>query len=216
MSKSWQVWAEWGFLLGGLAGVMLASPGEVWVLLGALALVLSFCLRAWRTDWLLPNTGLELPWILFLASAGVAAWISIFGEAAALQFSRLLAGFVLFCALVQTRTFIARAAAWVLLAGTGLLAVYYPLTHNFESDPAKLPVVNALGRAISAAIPQLPGADLSPNVTGGVLAMAREPHYPWGLSGVSSRIRSREFPLPPVVCPVSAVVLQPVFSRHPT
>jgi len=172
LSKSWQVWAEWGFLLAGLAGVVLASPGEAWVLLGGLALVISFCLRAWRTGRVLPSSGLELPWVLFLASAAFAAWLSIFPDSAFLQLIRLAAGFVLYCAVVEASPQIARLAGWGLVAGAGLLALYWPLTHNFESDPAKLPLFNTLGRAISVGLPRLPGADLSPNVTGGGLALA--------------------------------------------
>lgn len=150
----------------------LASAGQLWVPTGAALLLSSFALRTRRTRRILPRTRLEAPWVLFLASAGVAAWISIFHDAAFLQLIRMAAGFVLFCALVDAGLAVTRRAAWIVLAGAGLLSVYWPLTHDFTADPAKLPVFNALGRAISAVAPSLPGADLSPNVTGGVLALA--------------------------------------------
>ncbi len=163
---------EWSTLLVGLAAVTLISPGEVSLHRIVAFLLFPFIHRALRTRRILPRTGLEPPWVLFLASAAIAASISIFHDLAILQFIRLAAGFVLFCALVDARPAIPRYVAWVLLGGAGSLSLYWPLTHNFETDPAKLPLFNSLGRAISAALPPLPGADLSPNVTGGVLALA--------------------------------------------
>ncbi len=173
MTKSWHDWMEWSTLLVGLAAVTLISPGEVSLHRIIVAfLLLPFIHRALRTRRILPRTGLEPPWVLFLASAAIAASISIFHDLAILQLIRLAAGFILFCALVDAHPTIPRYVAWVLLGGAGLLSLYWLLTHNFETDPAKLPLFNTLGRAISAGLPRLPGADLSPNVTGGALALA--------------------------------------------
>jgi O-antigen ligase len=159
-------------LLTGLALVTVSSPGQAWALWGVLALLASFGVRAWHTGRFMPRSGLEAPWLLFIASAAFAAWISFAHPQALLQFSRLLAAFVLFCALAEANARILRIAGWMTLAGAGFATVFWILTHDFGSDPGKFGIITRIGEIINGAVSSLPRLNISGNVAGGVLAMA--------------------------------------------
>ena len=161
---------EWLALAGGL--VFLCLPGTRWSPTAVFLLLFSFGLRSWRIQRLLPHTGLEIPWLLFLFSAGIAAWISFAPALAWLQWSRILAAFVLFCAVVDADRRVVKSLAWIILAGAGLLAVLFSLTHPFARDPGKFSVVTAIGRVINASLPGLVSEWISANVAAGMLALA--------------------------------------------
>jgi hypothetical protein len=101
----------------------------------------------------------------------VGTWISINPSSAVSQFSRLAAAFILYCALVESGYRVKRHAAWVLLIGGGGLALYWPLTYEFASDPGKIPPLRFIGLLINRITPDMPGMGFSSNVVGGVLAM---------------------------------------------
>jgi O-antigen ligase len=172
LTKRWQAGLEWALLLLGLVLVTLASPGQAWALWGVLALLASFGVRAWRTGRFMPRSGLEAPWLLFITSAALAAWISFAHPQALLQFSRLLAAFVLFCALAEANFRKLRIAGWIMLAGAGFATVFWILTHDFSSDPGKFAIITRLGEIINGAVSSLPRLPISGNVTGGTLAMS--------------------------------------------
>ena len=186
--RAWEV-SEWLALAGGLA--LLCLPGTSWLPAAVALLLVSFGLRSWRVRRLLPHTGLEIPWLLFLFSAGIAAWISIAPPLAWLQWSRILAAFVLFYAVVDADRRLLRppsgrapsgrspsgralwaSLAWLILAGSALLAISFSLTHPFAGDPGKFSVITAVGRAINLNFPGLVREWVSANVTGGMLALA--------------------------------------------
>ena len=66
-------------------------------------LIVAFVIRANRTGNILPRTGLEIPWVLFLGSAIFATLIAIYPNRAMLQFNRLVAAFVLLLKLLVIR-----------------------------------------------------------------------------------------------------------------
>lgn len=163
---------EWLLLAAGLVLVTLPAVYLNMPWLAALPLGISFAIRAARTRQLLPHTGLSLPWLLFIASAAWGAWISIDQVLAQAQLVRLLAAFVVFCALVCGGYRIQRGMAWVLLAGMAFLALYWPLKHPFLADPGKFSLISRIGVTINAVLPAPPGPVISPNVMGGMLALA--------------------------------------------
>ncbi len=162
---------EWALLLAGTILTVLSSTREYFPQISLTILLLAFAVRINRTGQFLPRSGMEAPWLLFLGSAAVAAAISIFPMQALLQFNRLAAAFVLFCALVEAGYRVKRLVAWGLVLAGGVLAVYWPLTHEFASDPGKIPPLTAIGKLVNRLLPNVPGAGFSANVVGGTLAV---------------------------------------------
>ncbi len=171
---------EWTLLLAGTILAVLSSTREYFPQGTLIVLLLAFAVRVNRTEKLLPRSGLEGPWLLFLGSAAIATFISIFSVQALLQFNRLVAAFVLYCALVEAGYRMKRLVAWGLVLTGGILAMYWPLTHEFASDPGKIPPLRALGLLVNRLMPDLPGGGFSANVVGGTLAVL----LPFGIAMV--------------------------------
>jgi O-antigen ligase len=51
------------------------------------------------------------------------------------------------------------------------VALYFLATHDWDAYPAKIEVLNRVGRTLQAPLPALPGHRLHPNVAGGIMAM---------------------------------------------
>lgn len=174
MSKSWQVGVTWGVLIVGLAWVMLAQPtqfGLAWALSGLAVMIIAAArLNLARSGRLLPRTGMEAPWLAFSGGAALAAGYSFAQPQAALQATRILAGFFLFCALAEAEEREIRSAAWISLLGAGVAAMTWILTHDFTSPSVKFTSINRIGQAINSAFAVIPHYNISGNVAGGVLA----------------------------------------------
>jgi O-antigen ligase len=166
------IFFEWLLLAAGLVMVTLPAVYLNMPWLAALPLGICFAVRAARTHQLLPRTSLSLPWLVFIASAAWGAWISIDQVLAQAQLVRLLAAFVVFCALVSSGFRWQRGMAWLLLAGMAFLALYWPLKNPFMADPGKFSLISRIGAAINAVLPAPPGPVISPNVMGGMLVLA--------------------------------------------
>ncbi len=144
-----------------------ATAGAGLVILSAASVV-----RAIRTRHLLPRTGLEIPWALGLISGAVASWISYDRSAAILQFSRLLAAFVVYYAVVALPERKLRWPATGFLAFAAALAVYWPLQHDFAAEPGKLALITHAGILMNSWLTGLPGPKIHGNVAAGTLLAA--------------------------------------------
>lgn len=161
-------------------GLVLLTITEVYrpyVWGGLILCLLSFAVRTWRKGRLVTRTGLEIPWVLFLGSGALATYISYDRPAAFLQFSRFVAAMVWFYALCDTRTTLRLWNARGLTILAGLLAVYWPLQHDFSAAPAKFPVLTAIGLWLNAHLPNLrweavTGPAIHPNIAGAALSLA--------------------------------------------
>ena len=163
---------EWVLLLGALGAFTITEEFRPYVAWGLGALAVSFAVRWIRTRHPLCHTGLEGPWLLFVASAGVGLWAAYDRPLALLKFARILAAMVLYYALAESdeRT-LQRVAAGLVLLATGL-ALYWPTQHDFFGEPAKLAIITRLGQWINVHVRRLPGPSIHGNVAGATLALA--------------------------------------------
>jgi hypothetical protein len=94
-----------------------------------------------------------------------------------LRTGRLFPGCALFYAVIDSSQNVRHwIAALLVLAAVGL-AIYWPIQHNFTSQPAKFEPLNAVGLWVNTHIPQinlstLTGPSIHPNVAAGTLLLA--------------------------------------------
>ncbi|MFL7837436.1 MAG: O-antigen ligase family protein, partial [Candidatus Promineifilaceae bacterium] len=176
---SFLAWFPWINLLctGIAAAAWYITPGlGAWPLLLA---VIPWLIRLERTghwDW---RTPYDWPFLLFLITAAVAIWSAYDRTAALAKFWMILAAVLIFYAFVafnlpgssyQGRNW-GTVPAWFLAAFGVVLTFYFLATHDWQEYPTKIAFLDALGRAIQAPLPHIPGHRLNPNVIGGMLAM---------------------------------------------
>ncbi len=168
----------WALLLAALGILTVSEHFQPWVILAAGLLVAALGLSFARSGSPFLRTGLEIPWVLTLFSAGVAVWAAYDPRPAALQFARLLAASVLFYAIVLSSEQVQRWVASIFLLAASGLALYWPLRHDFSGDAVKFTPLNAAGRWLNAHMAVLPGPAVQVNVAAGTLAVA----LPFGLA----------------------------------
>jgi len=119
----------------------------------------------------LPRRSLfDLPLALFVLTAGVAVWAAYDRPVAWAKFWPIVGGVVLFYALANAQV-LPRARVWLLaLLGAGM-ALYFLVTHQWESSPVGIAALSRIGQALQAALPSIPGPELNRNEVGGILAM---------------------------------------------
>ncbi len=184
---------EWLFLLISLAAITFASTFGIPAAIAIVLMVAGFLTRIVRTRRVIPRTGLEIPWLVFLISAGTAAWISYLPELAALQFTRFLAAAFLYYAVVESPLGMRDWIATGFLVAAAGLAVYFPLQYDYGSAPMKIGFINQIGMAINqitagmvtgdgssinSLLLTLTGGGIHPNVAAGTLAAA----VPFGIA----------------------------------
>jgi len=162
---------EWLLLAVSLVMITLPAVYRIspWLALPALAIF--FILLALRAGGRLLRSKLLWPWLLFIASAVWGTWTSVAPEMAQIQFMRILAAFAVYCAVISAGERQKLWLAWITLAGIGLLAVYWPLRHQFAGDLGKFTIISRIGTAINSVAQVLSGPDLHTNVAGGLYAM---------------------------------------------
>ncbi len=153
---------EWLLLLAALAALSITEAYQWYVTLGLGLLAIAFGLRILRTRQALPKTGLEIPWLIGLLSAGFATWMAYDPPTALLQFGRLLAACVLYYAVVAALPGSRRWLALGLLLAAAGLAVYWPLQSG----------------ALGGMIQNLTGPSIHANVAAGSLVIA----VPFGMA----------------------------------
>jgi O-antigen ligase len=175
---------EWTLLLIGLGLISVTEVFQVYSIIGLVILLVAFALRAIRDGrwWL--RTGMEIPGLVFLISAGLATWISYDRGIAFLQFERFVAAGVLFYAVAgrkikteddsgaqRKEVELRWIAAGILILAAGL-AIYWPLHQDYRSLDNKLfPITNLLDW-IPMHLPALPGPYLHHDVVAGALILA--------------------------------------------
>jgi O-antigen ligase len=168
----------WILILLGLAVLTATETLTLGVYAGLAALLAALALQAVKARRRLARTGLELAWVLGLASGAAAVWIAYDRPAAILQYIRLLAALVLFYAVVGLPERKLRwPSAGLLLLAAGL-ALYWPAANDFAAQPGKLALITRLGLAINRVVPALPGPEIHPNVAAGALLIG----VPFGIA----------------------------------
>jgi O-antigen ligase len=146
----------------------------LWPQLGGWPLLLAllpWVLRLLARQPVIQRTPLDIPILLFVATALVGAWAAYDTNAGLTKLWMVLSAVLLYYALARQP----RQNLW-LVAGAlsslgALLALYFLLTHDWAAQPADLDVVNRLGLGWMSIRPSLPLAGLHPNKAGGLLAM---------------------------------------------
>ena len=160
MSKSLRLWlnlVEWAVLSLAVAAFTITEEYRWYISAGLLLLPAAFGLRWARTGKLLPRSGLEIPLLVFLGSAGLATWIAVDRPTALLQFARMLAAAVMFYAVIHSEKSLRPwLAGGMLLVGLGL-ALYWPLQHDFSADVGKFPRIAQAGMWLREHLPTIPG-----------------------------------------------------------
>ena len=160
---------EWLLVVAALVLFTVTETFGPGVTLGLVLLAIFFLERGLRGRLISMRSGLEMPILLFIASAGISFAVSFAQGAALLQFARILGSAALFFALADSRKPVPEIiAAGFVLAAVGL-AIYWPLHNDFSLSPGKLPVITAIGEWLNskAAIPF--GPDIHGNVAAGTL-----------------------------------------------
>ena len=170
-------WLEWGVLLAALISLTISRSYHSYVLLGFGLLTAAFILRSFRTGNFFPKTGLGPGIALFLISAIIASWISFDQKSAFLQFARILAAIVLFYSIIESSALIRQLVIIAFVLGVAILAIYWPIQHDFGAGTIKFDLINSLGQKINKAfspssLSTLIGTDIHPNVAGITLALA--------------------------------------------
>ena len=163
------------FALAELALVFLCGVAcFLWPQLGGWPLLLAlvpWVLRLLVRQPALQRTPLDIPILLFLATALVGAWAAYNTTAGLIKLWLVLSAVLLYYALARQP----RENLWLIaasLSGLGaLLALYFLLTHNWAAEPADLELINRLGMGWMSMRPSLPLEGFHPNKVGGLLAM---------------------------------------------
>jgi putative inorganic carbon (hco3(-)) transporter len=116
------------------------------------------------------RTAFDLPLLFFLLTAGLGVWAAYDRPVAWAKFWTIVGGVFLFYALVNAEP-LGRKRAWLLATFGAGVALYFLITHNWDTYPAKIEALTALGQALQAPLPEVAGHRLHPNVAGGILAM---------------------------------------------
>ena len=176
-------WIEWGLILFGLVTLTITESYQPYVTLGVLSLLISVGLRSLRTKMIIQPTGLELPFLFFLSSALVASWLAYDHNTSYLQFARILSIPILFYALCASNMTVMRWVSNGLVFLAAILAIYWPIQHDFIFEPAKFQTIQSLGLWINQNFPrviytELTGPSIHSNVAAGVLALC----IPFGIA----------------------------------
>lgn len=175
---------EWTLLLIGLGLISVTEVFQVYSLIGLAFLFVAFALRAIRDGQWWLHTWMEIPGLVFLASAALATWISYDRVTAFLQFERFVAAGVLFYAVAgrkikseddpraqRKEVELRWIAAGILVLAVGL-AVYWPLHQDYSAAVNKFFLVTNLLNWIQAHVPAIPGPYFQSNVAAGILILA--------------------------------------------
>jgi hypothetical protein len=177
-------WLEWTLLLIGLGLISAPEAFQLSTLSGLFCLLAAFAIRALRDHRLLLNTQLEIPGLIFLASAGLSTWISYDHGLAFLQFERFIAAGVLFYTVASRKINVHDGGnahrkevelRWmgigVLALATGL-ALYWLFHQNYSAAVDKFFLLTNFLNWIKTHLPVIPGPSFQSNVVAGVMILA--------------------------------------------
>jgi O-antigen ligase len=177
-------WLEWLLLLIGLGLISFTEAFRASTLIGLAFLLAAFALRAVRDGQWWLHTGMEIPGLVFLASAVIASWISYDRGAAFLQLERIVAVGVLFYAIAgrkirakgsgnapKKEAELRWVAVGILVLALGL-AIYWPLHQDYSAAVDKFILITNLLNWIKSHLPAVPGPSFQSNVVAGALILA--------------------------------------------
>lgn len=164
----WLAWAEVAGVLAG-AVILYGWPAQsAWALLVAL---LPWAFRLALGLLTYQPTHFDLPLVIFLLTALGGVWAAYDRSAAWTKFNLILLAVLLYYAIAHQP----KANLWQvagLLSGLGgIVAVYFLLTHDWQSQPADLAFINQIGLQWMSIRPALPFPGLHPNAVGGLIAI---------------------------------------------
>jgi O-antigen ligase len=178
----------------------------IWPPLGGWPLLLAlipWLLRLFARQPLLQRTSLDIPILLFLATALVGAWAAYDTAAGLTKLWMILSAVLLYYAIArQPRQNLWLVAGALSILGA-LLALYFLLTHDWVAQPADLDIINRLGSGWMSIRPSLPLGGFHPNKAGGLLAMLA----PFSLALVLQAWRERDAGLGIFAVSAAALVL---------
>ncbi len=153
---SWLIWPQLGFIpliLG------LAPWGLRWVRIGRPSIGTSF----------------DIPLIIFLTTALISVWAAYDREAAWSKFWLIIGAILFFFVFANWAMRAKKNDAWSQAWSLSLLgvttALYFVVTHDWETYAEKLALASTIGRVLQSPLPEIPAEHLHPNVAGGILAM---------------------------------------------
>jgi hypothetical protein len=177
-------WLEWTLLLIGLGLISVTEAFQLYTLIGLICLLAAFAIQALRSGRLFLNTQLEIPGLLFLASASLATWISYDRGTAFLQLERFVAAGVIFYAIAgrkinaldgskapQKEVELRWMGIGVLALATGL-ALYWLFHQDYSAAVDKFLLLTNLLNWIKTHLPAVPGPSFQSNVVAGALILA--------------------------------------------
>jgi tetratricopeptide (TPR) repeat protein len=163
----------------------------IWPQLGGWPLLLAlipWLLRLFARQPLLQRTPLDIPILLFVATALVGAWAAYDTHAGLAKLWMVLIAVLLYYTLARQPSQDLWVVAGALSILGALLALYFLLTHNWVAQPADLDIINRLGSSWMSIRPSLPLGGFHPNKAGGLLAMLA----PFSLALVLQAWRERD------------------------
>ncbi len=150
----------------------------IWPQLGFIPLIVG--LVPWGLRWIRigrPSIGtsFDIPLVIFLLTALVSVWAAYDREAAWLKFWLIIGGILIFFVYANWVGVAKKNDAWIQAWTLSLLgvvtALYFIVTHDWETYAEKMAFATTIGRALQSPLPAIPGEHLHPNVAGGILAM---------------------------------------------
>jgi hypothetical protein len=155
--------------LSGLGWYAYARPTlGGWPLILAL---LPWVLRVAAGRFPFQRTSFDIPLAVFLMTAGVGVWAAYDRAAAWDKFWTLVGAVLIFYALAaQPKDNLWLAVSALSLIGV-LIASYFLLTHDWQSEPADLALINRLALRWMSVRPTVTARYLHPNIAGGLLAL---------------------------------------------
>jgi O-antigen ligase len=133
--------------------------------------LLPWLLRLFAPQAILQRTPLDIPILLFVATALVGAWAAYDVSAGLTKLCMILIAVLLYYATARQPRQNLWAVAGALSILGALLALYFLLSHDWADQPADLEVINRLGSGWMSIRPSLPLSGFHPNKVGGLLAL---------------------------------------------
>jgi len=170
-SRVWLEWAEWLALLAALGCWLVSAQYSPVMVVGGGCLLVSWLARFGRTGQFIAPTALDLPLVAFLGAALVGLWVAPDGAAALVRLYWFTGAAALFVALAGSRAPVLRWVAVGIVVAAGLLAVYFVTQNPWAEASVKIALINRLGQALSALVPDWGGYKPHPNVVASLLAV---------------------------------------------
>jgi hypothetical protein len=158
----------------GLAGGLWLIQPQLgfWLLMVGLA---PWVIRFLKSGRLSTATAYDVPLVIFIVTALVSIWSAYDTEAAWAKFWLIIGAVLLYYAYANWAVSGGRSTgyeqAWTLAILGAMTAILFIVTHDWDANPAKVPFLTTLGRALQAPFPTLSFERIHPNIIGGILAM---------------------------------------------